>query len=112
MRHRAGTECECELPEGYDDRTRIAMSSNGKIIVVHPDFVPCFVEEGKLVEITMPTPADRPLRKVTLNLYEEDCLWAEKNIGHGWTQWVRTEINAEIARLKEMNRKRRTLGEL
>lgn len=61
----------------------------------------------------MPTNPGPPLRKVTLNLYEEDCAWAEVKIGSGWTQWVRTTINAEIARLKRMkSERRRTLGDL
>lgn len=37
----------------------------------------------------MPTPADAPLRKVTLNLYEEDVERAEKYLGHGWTTSLR-----------------------
>lgn len=38
----------------------------------------------------MPTPAGDPLRKVTLNLYEEDCLDAEKLFGRGWTTELRS----------------------
>jgi len=62
----------------------------------------------------MPNPgSDRPLRRVTLNLYEDDCDWMENQIGHGWSQWVRTTVNAEIARLKRMKTERRkTLGDL
>lgn len=42
----------------------------------------------------MPNPgADRPLRKVTLNLYEEDCAWLEQEIGHGWSEWVRDVVH-------------------
>lgn len=41
----------------------------------------------------MPNPgADRPLRKVTLNLYEDDCVELERHHGHGWTTEVREVI--------------------
>lgn len=61
-----------------------------------------------------PAKSDDPLRRVTLNLYESNCQWMERHIGHGWTQWIRTTIDAEIRRLKEMpaEYKRRTLGDL
>lgn len=41
----------------------------------------------------MPTPADAPLRKVTLNLYEADCARMEQAYGHGWTTVVRDWVN-------------------
>jgi hypothetical protein len=41
----------------------------------------------------MPTPADAPLRKVTLNLYEADCAYLEKTLGHGWTTEVRNAVH-------------------
>ena len=50
MKHREGTNLECELPEDYDDRTQIAIFNN-KIVVCHPDFPPCILHEGKLTEI-------------------------------------------------------------
>ena len=63
----------------------------------------------------MPTPPGPQLRKVTLNLYEEDCQWMETKVGQGWSQWVRTTINAEIGRLKRMkpvsHRGKMTLGD-
>lgn len=67
----------------------------------------------------MPTAADAPLRKITLNLYEEDCLYLEENMGHGWSTWVREIIHAEAR--KAMNtgsyryplvQRRQTLGDL
>lgn len=45
--------------------------------------------------VLMPTPADAPLRKVTLNLYEEDCIAFEKALGHGWTTRVRELMHHE-----------------
>lgn len=51
IKYRAGTVCECILPDTYDDRVRICVAPNGKIIVAHPDHTPCFIEDGKLVEI-------------------------------------------------------------
>lgn len=50
---REGTQFICALPKGYDDRTQIKMSPSGEIIVAHPDFPPCFLEDDKLVEITL-----------------------------------------------------------
>lgn len=43
----------------------------------------------------MPTPADAPLRKVTLNLYEADCRAFERAFGHGWTTRVRELMHHE-----------------
>lgn len=37
----------------------------------------------------MPKHAGPPLRKVTLNLYEEDCAKAEVLLGWGWTEQLR-----------------------
>lgn len=48
----------------------------------------------------MPTPADAPLRKVTLNLYEEDCDYLEVSVDQ-WTVWVRDIIHDEVR--KAMN---------
>lgn len=62
----------------------------------------------------MPTHPGPDLRKVTLNLFEEDCEWMEMQMGRGWSQWIRTTINAEVHRLKNMKseRKRKFLGDL
>lgn len=62
-----------------------------------------------------PAKSDDPLRRVTLNLYEANCQWLEKNIGYGWSQWVRTTIDAEVARLRRMKTeqsRKATLGDL
>jgi len=65
----------------------------------------------------MPIRSDDPLRKVTLNLYEADCVWMEAEYGHGWTERVRQHIHNEV--LMRANRttvlptkNRRTLGDL
>lgn len=48
----------------------------------------------------MPRQAGDPLRKVTLNLYEADCTWMEKHLGHGWSEqvreWIREQVKAHI----------------
>lgn len=62
-----------------------------------------------------PAKSDDPLRKVTLNLYEEDCKWFEREYGHGWTERVRQHIHSEVVkrRLTEgPTYKRPTLGDL
>lgn len=63
----------------------------------------------------MPARSDDPLRRVTLNLYEADCLLLEKAVGHGWTELVRRLVNAE-ANLRRTSRSLeppvRTLGDL
>ena len=59
----------------------------------------------------MPTPADRPLRKVTLNLYEEDCATIETHYGHGWSTSIRDIVN-DHATLIRQSTPRRTLGDL
>lgn len=48
----SSTTLVLELPEGYDECTRIT-SYQGKVIVVHPNFPPCYIEDGKLVEIVL-----------------------------------------------------------
>lgn len=64
----------------------------------------------------MPAKADEPLRRVTLNLYEEDCLDLERWVGHGWTERVRQEIhhmcNRQRAYNAQLGRMARTLGDL
>jgi hypothetical protein len=37
-----------DLPPEYDDRTRIAMSPNGNIIVAHPEHPPKLLVNGEL----------------------------------------------------------------
>lgn len=51
---RPGTEFICKLPEGYDERTRLAYYKPLRtIIVAHPDFPPCTLTDGKLKEIKL-----------------------------------------------------------
>jgi hypothetical protein len=44
----------------------------------------------------MPVRSDDPLRRVTLNLYEADCEWLEREYGHGWTERVRQHIHNKV----------------
>lgn len=64
----------------------------------------------------MPARSDDPLRRVTLNLYDADCLWLEKTYGHGWTERVRQHIHNEVSRrISEqvlIKPKYRTIGDL
>lgn len=64
----------------------------------------------------MPVRSDEPLRKCTLNLYEADCQWLEREYGHGWTERVRQHIHNEVLKRKDYNANYdhfpRTLGDL
>lgn len=62
----------------------------------------------------MPVRADDVLRKVTLNLYEADCVWLEREYGHGWTERVRQHIHNEVQKRNHpfIATKRPTLGDL
>lgn len=61
----------------------------------------------------MPTLADSPLRKVTLNLYEADCILLEQKLGHGWSEWVRSTIHFNVRQMQQADAGRRaTLGDL
>ncbi len=66
----------------------------------------------------MSRPADEPLRRCTLNLYEADCLWLEQTYGPGWTTRIRQHIHqlvhTQTAHKPEVmfHRVRRTLGDL
>ena len=44
----------------------------------------------------MPTKADAPLRKVTLNLYDLDVRKMELRYGHGWSEVVRSWVNQHL----------------
>lgn len=60
--------------------------------------------------------SDDPLRKCTLNLYEADCQWFEREYGHGWTERLRQHIHEQVIR-RQLNKMehspyRRTLGDL
>jgi hypothetical protein len=64
----------------------------------------------------MPVKSDDPLRKITLNLYEADCQWFEKEYGRGWTERIRQHIHAEVHKHTSMTyaqwaTHRRTLGD-
>lgn len=67
----------------------------------------------------MPRPADEPLRRVTLNLFEADCQWLEKEYGPGWTTRIRQHIHSLVTDRQDLLREvatyhklRRTLGDL
>lgn len=44
----------------------------------------------------MPIRSDEPLRKCTLNLYEADCQWMEKEYGRGWTERLRQHLHTLV----------------
>lgn len=60
----------------------------------------------------MPVRSDEPLRKVTLNLYEADCIWLEKTYGHGWSERVRQHIHYEVESRSKPQRIIRRIGDL
>lgn len=63
----------------------------------------------------MPVRSDEPLRKCTLNLYEADCQWLEREYGRGWTERVRQHIRNEVLKRRHWTppgSTRRTLGDL
>lgn len=66
----------------------------------------------------MPIRSDEPLRKVTLNLYESDCQWFEKEYGHGWTERLRQHVHKEVVVRQQMpttsqyTMRRRTIGDI
>jgi hypothetical protein len=62
----------------------------------------------------MPNRSDDPLRKVTLNLYEADCLWLEQIYGRGWTERIRQHIHNEVVKRQPTPKPNRpmTLGDL
>jgi hypothetical protein len=65
----------------------------------------------------MPVKSDDPLRRVTLNLYEADCVWLEQTYGRGWTERVRQHIHNEVLNRQHYKgalyaTSRRTLGDL
>jgi hypothetical protein len=48
----------------------------------------------------MATPADRPLLKVTLNLYEEDVAWMKQRWGWGWSTELRAMVHDYIEKVE------------
>ncbi len=59
----------------------------------------------------MPARSDDPLRRVTLNLYEADCVVLEEAYGHGWTTHIRDLVH-KAAKTVPTTVKFRTLGDL
>lgn len=49
----------------------------------------------------MPPRSPEPLRKVTLNLFDEDCEWMERRYGHGWSERVRDLVRKHKKRRME-----------
>jgi hypothetical protein len=47
--------------------------------------------------------AEPKLRKVTLNLFDEDCRKLERWYGHGWTAEVRKRINDFVLEREQFN---------
>jgi hypothetical protein len=61
----------------------------------------------------MPVKSDDPLRKVTLNLYEADCQWMEREYGRGWTERLRQHLHTLVHERKPIGKVYRpTLGDL
>ncbi len=61
----------------------------------------------------MPNPgSDRPLRKVTLNLYDEDVRAAEAYYGHGWSNELRRVWQEHMQSTTSFHKLRKTLGDL
>ncbi len=44
----------------------------------------------------MPAPADEPLRRCNLYLYEKDVEWLRKRFGHGWSEYVRKAVRVYV----------------
>ena len=59
-----------------------------------------------------PARSDEPLRKITLNLYEADCIFLEHHVGRGWSEHVRTLVHAYAHGLQETTYQKLTLGDL
>lgn len=49
----------------------------------------------------MPAPSDRPLRKCTLNLFEDSVAELVRIYGNGWTAEVRRAVDEFIKRRHE-----------
>ena len=45
--------------------------------------------------------SDRPLRKVTLNLYEEDVAWLQDVYGYGYSEKIRNAIREFVRKKKD-----------
>lgn len=60
----------------------------------------------------MPAKSDEPLRKVTLNLYEADCLALESTLGFGWSEQIRQWVHQHAQGITGYHKLRKTLGDL
>ena len=61
----------------------------------------------------MPNPGlDKPLRKCTLNLYEEDVAAAEADYGRGWSEELRNLWSDHMRNTTGYQKLRKTLGDL
>jgi hypothetical protein len=59
----------------------------------------------------VPIRSDDPLRRITLNLYEADCVVMEETYGYGWTTRVRDLVH-QAAKTVPTIIHTRTLGDL
>lgn len=57
-------------------------------------------------------PAEYPLRKVTLNLYEMDVESAESYYGRGWSEELRRLWHDHMKNVTGYQKLRKTLGDL
>ena len=48
----------------------------------------------------MPIRPDAPLRKVTLNLYQNDVVAMDHYYGHGWTEIIRNLVRSHVKALR------------
>ncbi len=48
----------------------------------------------------MPRVADDVLRKVTLNLYEDDVRWFQVRYGQGYSEVIRQVVHAAVSKMK------------
>jgi hypothetical protein len=61
----------------------------------------------------MPNPgSDKPLRKVTVNLYDEDVAAAEAYYGRGWSEELRKVWGEHMRGTTGFHKLRKTLGDL
>lgn len=51
----------------------------------------------------MPKIAGPPLRKVTLNLFDEDVEWYSLYYGQGWSTAIRDAVHREVNHLKQLS---------
>lgn len=58
-----------------------------------------------------PVRPDAPLRKVTLNLYEADCAHLERQVGLGWSTYIRELVHDHLRNAVRLT-PARTLGDL